>query len=103
LVIKVFFLFTQVVGNVPETADLLLPRHNPLELKNLEILRGEDNKNLKRTRLKRENENERENSQNKNIKFKFKFKFIYLHLFSYNITTIKNKKEVKNRADYTLS
>ena len=35
--------------------------------------------------------------------FKFKFKFIYSHLFSYNITTIKNKKEVKNRANYTLS
>ena len=33
-----------------------------------------------------------------------KFKFIYSHLFSYNIMTIKNKKEVKeNRADYTLS
>ena len=24
-----------------------------------------------------------------------KFKFIYSHLFSYNVTTIKNKKEVK--------
>ena len=36
-------------------------------------------------------------------RIKFKFKFIYLHLFSYNITTIKNKKEVQNRADYTLS
>jgi len=35
--------------------------------------------------------------------FSSKFKFIYSHLFSYNVTTIKNKKEVKNRADYTLS
>ena len=35
--------------------------------------------------------------------FFHKLKFIYSHLFSYNITTIKNKKEVKNRADYTLS
>ena len=30
--------------------------------------------------------------------FKFKFKFIYSHLFSYNITTIKNKKEVKKQS-----
>ena len=30
-------------------------------------------------------------------KDKFKFKLIYSHLFSYNITTIKNKKEVKKK------
>ena len=32
----------------------------------------------------------------------FKFKFIYSHLFNYNTTTIR-KKEVKNRANYTLN
>ena len=35
--------------------------------------------------------------------YKFKFKFIFSHLFSYNITTIKNKKEVRTELKYTLS
>ncbi|XP_020605297.1 uncharacterized protein LOC110044119 [Orbicella faveolata] len=60
--------YNEVVGNFPETADLLLPRHNPLEHKNWENLRREDEKNWKRTRPKGENENERENSQNTNVK-----------------------------------
>ena len=34
---------------------------------------------------------------------KFKFKFIYSHLFNYDLTKMRDRKEVKNRTDYTLS
>ena len=36
-------------------------------------------------------------------KFKFKFKFIYSHLFNYDLTKTRDRNEVKNRTDYTLS
>ena len=37
------------------------------------------------------------------LKFKFKFKFIYSHLFNYcNTTTIRKKRRIKNRVNYTL-
>jgi len=62
--------YNEVVGNFPETADLLLPRHTPLELKNRENLRREDEKNFQTSRQKRENENDRNNSQNVNAKVK---------------------------------
>ena len=36
-------------------------------------------------------------------KLKFKFKFIYSHLFNYcNTTTIRKKRRIKNRVNYTL-
>ena len=67
---NLIFSFTQVVGNFPETANLLLPRHTPLELKNRENLRREDEKNFQTSRQKRENETDRNNSQNVNAKVK---------------------------------
>ena len=33
----------------------------------------------------------------------FKFKFIYSHLFNYDLTKMRDRKEVKNRTDYALS
>ena len=36
-------------------------------------------------------------------KFKFKFKFIYSHLFNYDLTKMRDRNELKNRTDYTLS
>ena len=41
-------------------------------------------------------------TQADNNKFKFKFKFIYSHLFNYDLTKMRDRKEVKNRTEYYL-
>ena len=62
------FPFTQVAGNFPEIADLLLPKHTPLELRNWKTLRSEDEYNSQAPQQKRENENDRDNSKSVNAK-----------------------------------
>ena len=62
------FSFTQVGGNFPEIADLLLASHNPLALANWETLRKKDKENSQTQQQKRENENDRDNAKSANEK-----------------------------------
>ena len=62
------FTFTQVAGNFPEIADLLMPRPGPLELDNWENIQREDEKNFQKQQQKIKNENDRDNSNSANAK-----------------------------------
>ena len=37
------------------------------------------------------------------LTFKFKFKFIYSHLFNYDLTKMRDRKEVKNRIKLNIT